>query len=278
MDRTIDIENENGELNEWILKSIKLFESTPYLDNLLEVYPLETAVPNHLEQRLKRQIISAHQGRRTNELIGILQGEVKFPYDEPLAYLIKEVQNCLEANPRQINRIANTLYAMTADELVVRLESAPKLNTQMGPMFTHWLRNEFQLLNIEDFQQSSKGIFVLSSSEEEGKNFVNNVLNQNLRKRPDLVAKVNDIYIIGEAKWIGRSGGNQNNQVRDVLDFCREQRGAVIRVGIIDGFPWAIRKTNNSIINDKVNVLVQEFEYDIISSLLLEDYLNSFLP
>lgn len=277
MERTIDIENEREELNEWILRSVELFENTPYLDNLLEVYPLETAIPNHLDQRLRRRIIAAHQGRRTHELISLLQGEVKFPYDEPLAYLIKEVRNCLEYNPMQINRIANTLYAMTADELIIRLESAPKLNTQMGPMFTNWLRNKFQLLNVADFQDSTEGIFVLNASEEEGKNFVNDILNQNLRKRPDLVAKVNETYIIGEAKWIGRSGGNQNNQVRDVLDFCREQRSAVIRVGIIDGFPWATRKINNSIINDKVNVMVQEFEYDIFSALLLEDYLNSFL-
>lgn len=166
---------------------------------------------------------------------------------------------------------------MTADELVVRLESAPKLNTQMGPMFTNWLRNKFRLLNIDDFQKSTEGVFILSSSEEEGKIFVNNILNQNLRKRPDLVAKVNETYIIGEAKWIGRSGGNQNNQVRDVLDFCREQRGEVIRVGIIDGFPGATRKINNTIINDKVNVIVQEFEYDMVSALLLEEYLKSFL-
>lgn len=277
MDRTIDIENEREELNEWVLKSIELFENTPYLDNLLEVYPLETAVPNHLEQRLKRRIISAHQGRRTADLIDILQGEVKFPYDEPLSFLIKEVKDCKDANPQQINRIANTLYAMTADELVVRLESAPKINQQMGPMFTNWLRTKFNLLNIEDFQRSTNGIFVLSSSEEDGKNFVNDVLNQDLRKRPDLVAKVNETYIVGEAKWIGRSGGNQNNQVRDVLDFCRDQRGAVIRIGVIDGFPWATRKTNDSIINDKVNVLVQEFPYDLLSALLLEDYLNTFL-
>ena len=67
MDRTIDISLEREELNEWILKSIELFERTPYLDNLLEIYPLETAIPNHLEMRLKRKIISAHQSRRTNE-------------------------------------------------------------------------------------------------------------------------------------------------------------------------------------------------------------------
>lgn len=277
MNRTIDIVEERDQLNEWVLKSVELFENTPYLDNLLEVYPLETAVPTHLNAQLKRRIIAAHQARRTNELIDILKREVKFPYDEPLAYLIKEVRNCLESNPRQMHRIANTLYAMTAEELVIHMESAPKLNTQMGPMFTKWLRNKFELLNIEDFKESTDGIFILSTSEEEGKTFVNDILNQNLRKRPDLVAKVNETYIVGEAKWIGRSGGNQNNQLRDVLDFCRDQRGNAIRIGIVDGFPWATHKINNSIINDKVNVQVQEFPYDVLSALLLEDYLNKFL-
>lgn len=279
MNRTIDIESEKErkKINYWILKCIGLFNNTGYLDNLLEIYPLETAIPVHLESGLRRRIISAHQGRRTNELIQILKGEVKFPYDEPLAYLIKEVKNCLQHNPKQIDRIANTLYAMTADELVIRLESAPKLNTQMGPMFTNWLKNKFKLLTIDDFKKSTDGIFVLNSSEEEGKIFVNSKLNQNLDKRPDLVAKVNGKYIIGEAKWIGRSGGNQNNQVKDVLDFCKNQRGDVTRVGVIDGFPWATRKVNGSIINDKVNVTVQEFPYDIVSALLLEEYLNSFL-
>ena len=73
MDRSIDIENEREELNEWVLKSIELFEDTPYLDNILEVYPLQTARPERLEDRLRRRIISAHQGRRTRELIEILQ-------------------------------------------------------------------------------------------------------------------------------------------------------------------------------------------------------------
>ncbi len=143
MNRTIDIEKERNELNHWALRSIELFENTPYLDNLLEVYPLESAVPIHLDEKLKRKIIGAHQSRRTNQLIGILQGEVKFPYDEPLAYLTKEVKDCLEANPEQMHRIANTLYAMTADELIVHLQAAPKLNTQMGPMFSKWLRAKF---------------------------------------------------------------------------------------------------------------------------------------
>lgn len=277
MNRRIDIEEERGELNEWVLRSIELFESTPYLDNILNVYPLQSASPERLDDRLKRRIISAHQSRRTDELISILQNEVKFPYDEPLWFLMKNIQGCLENNPLQVQRIADSLYSMTADETVFRLESAPKLNTQMGPMFTNWLRENFNLLNIDDFTNSTEGIHILNSSEQDGKTFVNEVLNQDLEKRPDLVAKVNNTYIIGEAKWVGSPGGNQNKQVVEVLNLCRDQRGEVIRIGIIDGFPWATKNNVDNIINDKTVVQVQESEYDIISALLLNNYLSSFL-
>ncbi|MBC6399569.1 MAG: hypothetical protein GDA51_08275 [Ekhidna sp.] len=276
MERTIDIESRREDLNAWVRRSLELFESTPYLDNILEVYPLQTARPERFDDRLRRRIISAHQGRRTGELIEILQNEVKFPYDEPIWYLIKNIQGCLNNNPQQILRIAESLYAMTAEETVIRLESAPKLNTQMGPMFTNWLRENFNLLEIDKFRDSTEGIFVLNSSEEVGKSFINDELHQNLDKRPDLVAKVNDTYIVGEAKWIGSPSGNQNKQVVEVINLCRNQRGNVIRVGIIDGFPWAVYKSDGSIINDKTCVQVQECEYDIISTLLLSDYLSSF--
>ena len=275
MDRTIDIENERNELNEWVFKSLELFENTPYLDNILEVYPLQTARPERLDGQFRRRIISAHQGRRTQELVEILKNEVKFPYDEPLWYLIKNIQGCLNNNPQQIERIAESLYAMTAEETVIRLESAPKLNTQMGPMFTNWLRNNFNLLEIDDFRNSTNGIFILDASEIVAKSFINDELNQNLTKRPDLVAKVNETYVVGEAKWIGSPGGNQNKQVVEVIDLCKSQRGNVIRVGIIDGFPWAVNKSNGGIINDKTCVQVQECEYDIVSALLLTEYLES---
>ncbi|MCB0741334.1 MAG: hypothetical protein KDB92_09890 [Chitinophagaceae bacterium] len=276
MVRTIDIEKDRDELNKWVRRSIELFESTSYLDNILEVYPLQTATPERLNDRLRRRIIAAHHGRRTKELLEILQNEVKFPYDEPLWFLIKNIQGCLKNNPQQIQRIADSLYAMTAEETVIRLESAPKLNTQMGPMFTNWLRNNFALLNVDDFRQSANGIYILDASEENGKAFINGELQQDLEKRPDLVAKVNTTYIIGEAKWIGSPGGNQNKQVVEVINICKKQRKNIRRVGIIDGFPWAVYKSDGAIINDKTCVQVQESGYDIISALLLKDYLNSF--
>jgi hypothetical protein len=277
MERTINISENLEELNPWIKRSIELFQTTKYLDDILKVYPFQIATPQRLDRDIRRKILSAHQARNTNTLIELLKNLDKFPYEDPIWYLIKNISGCLENNPEQIQRIANSLYSMTAEETVVRLESAPKLNTQMGPMFNIWLQNKFKLLQMEKFKTSRKGIFILNSSEEEGKSFVNDVLNQNLHKRPDLVAKVNGQYIIGEAKWIGQPGGNQEKQVQEVITFCRNQRGNILRIGIVDGFPWALKKINGNLINDKVAVYVQESEYDVVSALLLKEYLRSLI-
>ena len=274
MDRTIDITNTEN-LNEWVSRSIELFQNTNYLDNILAVYPLEIATPERIDATLRRNIIRQHQSRNTNELINLLLSIDKFPYDDPIWYMLKNTQGCLTNNPQQVERIANSLYAMTAEETVVRLESPPKLNTQIGPMFNAWLRTNFELLTLNEFRESEEGIFVLNVSEESAKNFLINELNQNVEKRPDLVAKVNGQYVIGEAKWIGQPGGNQDKQVEEVLQFCRNQRGNVLRIGLVDGFPWSLYNTRGTLINFKSAVLIQESEYDILSALLLEDYLES---
>lgn len=277
MERTIDIENNPENLNKWVLKSINLFKETNYLDQILEVYPFQIASPERLEPSVRRTIINAHQSRRTGELIQILKGLTKFPYEDPIWYLLKNIEGCDENNPVQIQRIANSLYSMTAEETVVRLEAAPKLNTQMGPMFNAWLRQKFTLLTLNRFQASTSGICFLDASEEVGKQYINDILHQNLDKRPDLIAKVNNQLIIGEAKWIGQPGGNQEKQVQEVLKFCRNQRGNVFRIGVVDGFPWSLYNNNHRLVNNKEAVNIQESEYDIVSALLLEEYLQGFL-
>jgi hypothetical protein len=277
MNRTIDIENNEEILNPWVLKSINLFRNSNYLDQVLEIYPFQIAAPERLDRSIRRRIISAHQSRNTVELIEILKCLTKFPYEDPIWYLLKNIEGCIENNPRQIQRIAESLYSMTAEETVVRLESAPKLNTQMGPMFSSWLRRRFNMLELAAFQDSNRGICILGGSEEVGKKYINETLNQNLPKRPDLIAKVNRQIIIGEAKWIGQPGGNQEKQVQEVLNFCRNQRGNIIRIGVVDGFPWSIFNINHHLVNNKEAVNIQESEYDIVSALLLEEYFQLFL-
>lgn len=136
MERAIDISRRKN-LNPWVAKSVEIFESTPYLDNILTIYPLTISAPIRLSPEIRRSIIIAHQSRNTSELLKILSNLNKFPYDDPIWYMLKNIEGCLENNPQQVKRIANSLYSMTAEETVVRLEAAPKLNTQIGPMLIY---------------------------------------------------------------------------------------------------------------------------------------------
>ncbi len=274
MDRKLDIELRE-ELNEWVNRSISLFETTPYLDDITAIYPFETIRANRLSDNLQRAIVKAYNSVDPADLIRLLRDQVtRFPYDEPLWFLIKHFGKVEENNPGQLQRIRDRLRDFTAEEIIRKLEVPPELNTQIGPMFTVWTRKHFNLLEPEAFFQSEFGIHLLDASEEDAKTFVQKTLDQELDKRPDLVAKVNKTYVIGEAKWIGQPGGNQSKQVKEVLDFCKAGRGTVRRIGIIDGFPWAITKRNGKVINNKEAVAVQESPYDILSALLLEAYLE----
>ncbi len=277
MKRTINIINNPENLNPWVRRSITLFGETSYLDNIQEIYPFQVSQhPQRINSRVRRAIIQAHQSRNTKKLLGLLESQIKFPYEDPVWYLLKKVRGCLANNPSQAQRIADSLYSMTAEETVIRLESPQKLNTQIGPMFRVWLKRTFNFLPLKQFQSSQSGVFVLEASEEVGKQFVENILRQVVAKRPDLIAKVNTQYIIGEAKWVGQPGGNQGKQVQEVLAFCKNQRGNVRRIGIVDGFPWAVYNRNEKLINSKEAVLIQESEYDILSALLLNDYFLQF--
>lgn len=273
--RTIDLEENFDQLNQWAQKSINLFNEESYLDNVSAIYNYSADQPERIEESLRREIRMAHNNRDDESLIRLLSELDKFPYDEPFWYLLKNVADFIDNNPEQVRRIARTLYSMTDEEVVVRIESQPKLNQQTGPMFNNWLRETFEVLGIEDFKNSSDGIYVLGESEWVGKNFLINDLNQNVSKRPDLIAKINERYVIGEAKWIGQSGGNQYKSVAEVLKFCENQRGNVLRIGILDGYPWVTERASGVITNDRICVEVQESTYNMLSALLLEEYFGS---
>jgi hypothetical protein len=275
--RNINIDENLDALNPWVKKSIELFNDGQYLDKISRVYNYQAATPVRIQDNLRRQIRVAHNNRNDEELIRLLSQLDKFPYDEPFWYLLKNVPGFIENNPEQVRRIARTLYSMTDEEVVVRIESQPKLNQQTGPMFNNWLREDFEVKSLDEFKDSREGIVILGESEEVGRNFLVSDLNQNVSKRPDLIAKVNTRYVIGEAKWIGQSGGNQYKSVAEVLKFCGEQRGQVLRIGIIDGYPWMTKKSSGAVVNDRICVEVQESTYNSMSALLLNEFFTALM-
>ena|SRR3989338_545468 len=275
MTRKFNVKAESKKFNPWIRKSIRLFELKPYLDLIYKIYPFELSPRKEITPDLRRKIIQFHKDRDTPKLIEALESLNRFPYEDSVWYILRTIKGCFDRNPLQVARIAKNLYSMTAEETLTRLEAPPELNTQTGPMFRAWLMKKFQPVSLEKFDASRNEIVVLDVSEQEGKEYIQN-LGQSVIKRPDLICKAGTQIIIGEAKWVGQPGGNQFKQVGEVLDFCRQQRGNVRRVGIVDGFPWAVYNKKGKIISNKEAVGIQESEYDIFSALLLEEYVKQF--
>ena len=113
-----------------------------------------------------------------------------------------------------------------------------------------------------------KVIAFLSGRNGEKTHYANRELGCNLSKGIDLLAKAGGNYIIGEAKFLTDSGGHQNAQFEDALRLVRGEDGRAIRIAVLDGVVWISGNT-------KMFKTVSELEKNIMSALLLKDFLES---
>ena len=90
-----------------------------------------------------------------------------------------------------------------------------------------------------------------------------------LQKQPDFVVKVNDRYVVGEAKFIGTEGGNQNRAFDDALKLASSSFKKVATVAVLDGIVW---------IPDSGQMAKRlcNFGGNALTALLLDDFLASF--
>jgi hypothetical protein len=274
MKRRYNLTEQPDSFNTWVTKSIKIFAETNYLDKLIEIYPFSWSEAKGIDEDLRRKISLALNREDGQELMKLLLLTDRFPYEEPLWHTLKNAKGAWENNPKQLERIAANLLKMKKQEFFARIDAPPAVHTQLGPKFNNWLAQRYDRVDATTFEASTKGIAVLGGSESIGLSFVKDILRQKLDKRPDLVAKVDTTYILGEAKWVGNSGGNQEKQVNEVLRFCAGSYNNVRRIGIIDGFPWMHETKKGRITGAKEAVMVQETEYPIMSALVLPDYLD----
>ncbi|MEW6685340.1 MAG: type II restriction endonuclease [Candidatus Edwardsbacteria bacterium] len=86
-------------------------------------------------------------------------------------------------------------------------------------------------------------------------------------KGPDFLAKVKDIYVIGEAKFLTDYGGAQNANFEDALRLLKEKEGKAIRIAVLDGVVWIKDST-------KMFRTVCELEETALTALLLKDFLE----
>ena len=158
---------------------------------------------------------------------------------------------------------------MGLDKIYERCSEPKETNRQIGPLFKRWLRKGVlgaPLVPPADFL-SSAGNAILDASDAQMMGFAKEHLNYTHNKGLDFVARFNDQYIIGEAKFLTDIGGHQNAQFNDAIDVVRTDVNAVT-VAILDGVLYieGRAKMYRAITRDLT-------QYNIMSSLVLREFL-----
>lgn len=265
-------------MNIWTEMSVQFANQRNYLDELFKIYPISPNLRRDISSSLITKIETAFNDRDDNALIKSLFNLDLFPIKDSYVAYLKRDSSAINRNPQTVKRIAGMLYDMGLDDIFEKCSAPKETNRQMGPLFKNWLNKETLggtvYRNVDDFLNSS-GNAILNVSDEEMKRFANRVFGYTREKGLDFVARFNNTYVIGEAKFLTDFGGHQNAQFDDAVStitssFISDALDAkVIPIAILDGVLYI--RSNNKLFN----YLKSHSEQVILSGLLLREFLFS---
>jgi len=260
-------------MNHWTKLSIDFANQRNYLDELFRVYP---TIPNSIREINEakwKEVEKAFGGKDDVALLRSLLKLKLFPIkDSYVAYLKRDKESILR-NPKTVKRLCLRLREMGLDKIWEKCSEPKETNRQIGPLFGNWLKKGalgLPLLDRQKIEQSSDDA-ILMESDTVLKDFAEKQLEYKGAKRPDFIARVRNHYIIGEAKFLTDFGGHQNAQIEDAKILLKDTTAKATKIAILDGVLYIPGKNK---MYDYLNT--HKEEYNIMSSLLLRDFLFQF--
>lgn len=264
-------------MNIWTNKSIELANQRDYLDQLFKVYPMANNLKRELSDETADELNKIFEEKNNVKLITLLLEQELFPVKDSYVAYLRRDKSAIKRNPRTIDRLAGMVYEMGMEETVFNMTLPKETNRQIGPLFSNWLRkgslgvkttqDPEEFLNYEDN-------IIFEASDNAMQEFATTHLGYRHNKGLDFIAKFNNKYIIGEAKFLTDFGGHQNAQLADALNVIRstfvDTEKEVIKIAVLDGVLYIPNK-------GKMHKALLEADDDevIISALLLRDFLYS---
>ncbi len=257
-------------MNYWTELSIEFANQRNYLDELFKVYPTIPEGIREINNTIWKQVETYFNEQNNVELIKSLLSLNLFPIKDSYIAYLKRDKSSIERNPETINRICGRLYEMGIDNIFLKCSEPKETNRQIGPLFKRWInKNSFgvPIVSKIEFLNSTSNC-ILDGSDSELIGFANEILGYKRDKGLDFVAKFNNKYVIGEAKFLTDFGGHQNAQFNDAIDTLKEKKVDAIIIAILDGVLYI--PTNN-----KMYKFLKENkqQYNILSTLVLRDFL-----
>jgi len=253
----------------WVSRSFALVKKGGYLDKLTEIYPPPPPTPRSLSKEDYKAIEKAFRGGDDCGLLQTLLEMKKFPFNDPYVSFLRQSPREIKLNPKTAKRICDRLRQMGMDGVVAELEEPPEFNRQMGAMFSHWLHQKFPFVQDADkLIESKERVIFLDGSGERLRQFANEI-GCGIQKQPDFIAHCRKKLVIGEAKFIGTEGGNQNRAFEDAMKLASSSFKEAVTVAVLDGIVWIPD-------SGQMSRKLANFSGNALTALLLDDFISSF--
>lgn len=264
-------------MNLWTQKSIDLAGQSNYLDQLYRVYPMSVNVRRELSESTQNEIRTYLNNQNGKNLLNVLLEQEIFPIKDSYVAYLKRDKTAINRNPATVSRLAGMLIEMGFDEILDKTTIPKETNRQIGPLFKNWISSGALGVpvtdDVEKFLSYQENI-VFNASDKAMQNFAKDHLGYQHEKGLDFIAKFNNKFIIGEAKFLTDFGGHQNAQFNDAITTMRaplaESDYTVQTIAILDGVLYI--KGQNKMFKDLSSFKDNEV---VISTVLLRDYLFS---
>ncbi len=258
-------------MDRFLQLSIEYAQQRAYLDDLFSVYP---TIPNGIRDINMDKWQKVEQAYNSHDNVGLIKSLLSldlFPIKDSYVSFLKHDNEAINRNPKTINRLASEIYEMDLSELFKKCSLPKEANRQIGPMFKAWVSSHdlgLPKLQMDEFSSSASDAICLGT-DNEMKSFAEERLGYMHNKGIDFLARVNQRYVIGEAKFLTDFGGHQWTQFNDAIATL-ETRASAIKIAILDGMLYI--NSRNKMYKDITGI---HSESHILSALLLRSFLFS---
>lgn len=256
-------------MNYWTELSIQYANQRNYLDELFKIYPTIPEGIRDIDKNLWNKVEKAFNKQDNKELLKYLLKMDLFPIKDSYVAYLKRDKNSIDRNPETINRLCGRLYDLGLNKIFESCSEPKETNRQIGPLFKRWLTKGtlgVPVLKIEEFANTRHNA-VLLESDNKLMSFAEEFLGYKHNKGLDFLARFNNKYIIGEAKFLTDFGGHQTAQFNDAIQTVETSVNKdVISIAILDGVLYIEG-------NNKMRKYINNSDYNIMSSLVLRDFL-----
>ncbi|MDI6916905.1 MAG: hypothetical protein QMC80_03820 [Thermoplasmatales archaeon] len=259
-------------INHWMQLSIDFADQRNYLDELFRIYPTIPEGIRDIDKKKWKAIEKAFNNKKKKELLKLLLSLDLFPIKDSYVAYLKRDKDALERNPATVDRLYGRLREMGLSRIYERCSEPKETNRQIGPLFRRWIKSGtlgVPVLNLKEFIVT-KDNAILDASEKAMTDFARKQLKYGRNKGLDFVARFNDKYIIGEAKFLTDFGGHQNAQFADAISTLKTKGVKAIKIAILDGVLYI--KGKNKMYQ---SITTTYKDHNIMSALVLREFLYS---